>query len=79
MNLNDALILIVADKLELLEMMECLSSSPVRACRHNPRKSGLRSESNNPFRTSPSSWYPTTGGPKLPTKRSTQILQLVIH
>jgi hypothetical protein len=42
MNLNDALILLVADKLELLETMECLGSSQVRACSHNPRKSGLR-------------------------------------
>jgi hypothetical protein len=64
MNLNDALILLVADKLELLETMECLHLSRVQAVVTILANWPSRVEINNPLRTSPFSLYQIQGVPK---------------
>jgi hypothetical protein len=57
MNLNDALILLVADKLELLETMECLHLSRVQAVVTILANWPSRVKINNPLRTAPFSRY----------------------
>jgi hypothetical protein len=68
MNLNDALILLVAGKLELLETMECLHLSRVKPVVTILANWPSRVEINNPFRTSPFSRYQIRGVPKITNK-----------